>query len=103
MGARLVSLYRKQSAMDPGASALRDTPWAGLPLPLEPSEDSPFLGDIKPGTSQAAVETNLFRAPVFRHEVPHSDYLLVRSAKGKMSIRKIDAVAAVGQQVRREG
>ncbi|XP_028074056.1 transcription initiation factor TFIID subunit 1-like isoform X3 [Camellia sinensis] len=39
------------------------------------------------------------RAPIFPHKVSSTDYLLVRSAKGKISIRRIDRLDVVGQQV----
>ncbi|KAI9193955.1 hypothetical protein LWI28_001710 [Acer negundo] len=41
----------------------------------------------------------MYRAPIFPHKVASTDYLLVRSAKGKISIRRIDKIAVVGQQV----
>ncbi|CAL5381419.1 unnamed protein product [Camellia sinensis] len=41
----------------------------------------------------------MYRAPIFPHKVSSTDYLLVRSAKGKLSIRRIDKLDAVGQQV----
>ncbi|CAN0356695.1 unnamed protein product, partial [Discosporangium mesarthrocarpum] len=45
---------------------------------LDPQEDSPFLGEMKPGREQPALCNALFRAPLFRHKVPHNDFLLVR-------------------------
>lgn len=66
---------------------------------LDSTDKSPFLGDIKPGCTQSALETNMYRAPVFPHKVSSTDYLLIRSAKGKLSIRRIDRINVVGQQV----
>ncbi|CAL5413188.1 unnamed protein product [Camellia sinensis] len=40
----------------------------------------------------------MYRAPIFPHKVSSTDYLLVRSAKGKLSIRWIDRLDVVGQQ-----
>ncbi|KAK0584305.1 hypothetical protein LWI29_010917 [Acer saccharum] len=40
----------------------------------------------------------LMEAPVFPHKVASTDFLLIRSAKGKISIRRIDKMAVVGQQ-----
>ncbi|KAI3861825.1 hypothetical protein MKX03_008286 [Papaver bracteatum] len=40
----------------------------------------------------------MYRAPVFPHKLPSTDYLLVRSAKGKLSLRRIDRIHVVGQQ-----
>ncbi|KAF9620722.1 hypothetical protein IFM89_014243 [Coptis chinensis] len=58
----------------------------------------PFLGDIRPGFSQSCLETNMYRAPIFPHKLCSTDYLLVRSAKGKLSLRRIDRIDVVGQQ-----
>ncbi|GJS20660.1 transcription initiation factor TFIID subunit 1 isoform X1 [Tanacetum coccineum] len=55
-------------------------------------------GDIKPGSTQSCLETNKYRAPVYPHKVSSTDYLLIRSAKGKLSLRRIDRIYAVGQQ-----
>lgn len=101
MGARLSTYYRKSSPTDTTAATLRNErgPWVGVPLPLEPTEDSPFLGDIRQGDTVSSLETNMYRSPAFSHKVPHTDFLLVRSAKGKLSLRRIDSLHVVGQQV----
>ncbi|KAG0629769.1 hypothetical protein M758_1G128800 [Ceratodon purpureus] len=100
MGGRLYTYYRKRSPTDATAATLRAErgPWVGISLPLEPTEDSPFLGDIRPGETQSSLETNMYRAPVFPHKVSSTDFLLVRSPKGKLSLRRIDSVHVVGQQ-----
>lgn len=102
MGARLCTYYQKSSPDDQTGSALRNGNGGdslGHVIALDPADKSPFLGDIKPGCSQSSLETNMYRAPVFPHKVPLTDYLLVRSAKGKLSIRRIDRIDVVGQQV----
>ncbi|KAI9075258.1 hypothetical protein K1719_042799 [Acacia pycnantha] len=40
----------------------------------------------------------MYRAPIFPHTMPLTDYLLVRSSKGKLSLRRIDKINVVGQQ-----
>jgi transcription initiation factor TFIID subunit 1 len=45
---------------------------------LETTDESPFLGDIRPGQSVQAVENNMFRAPMVQHDVPFTDFLLIR-------------------------
>ena len=47
--------------------------------PLGEDDDSPFLGDLAPGTAQLAVEAGLFRAPACPYAPENSDFLLVRS------------------------
>lgn len=102
MGARLCTYYQKIAPGDQTASSLRNgNDGLGTVLPLEPSDKSPFLGDIGPGCSQSCLETNMYRAPIFPHESSSTDYLLVRSAKGMLSLRRIDKLYSVGQQVRK--
>ncbi|KAG9146368.1 hypothetical protein Leryth_018420 [Lithospermum erythrorhizon] len=99
MGARLCTYYQKSSPGDQTGTLMRnENNGLGSVLPLDPADKSPFLADIKPGCCQSSLETNMYRAPIFRHKVPSTDYLLVRSAKGKLSIRRIDRIDVVGQQ-----
>lgn len=99
MGAKLCTYYQKSSPGDQMGSMLRNENHSfGSVRTLNPADKSPFLGDIKPGCSQSCLETNMYRAPIFQHKVSPTDYLLVRSAKGKLSIRRIDRIDVVGQQ-----
>ncbi|PWA89579.1 HAC13 protein (HAC13) [Artemisia annua] len=99
MGARLCTYYQKVSPGDQAGTHLRSGPNnLGNVLTLDPADKSPFLGDIKPGSTQSCLETNMYRAPVYPHKVSSTDYLLIRSAKGKLSLRRIDRIYAVGQQ-----
>ncbi|XP_020255692.1 transcription initiation factor TFIID subunit 1-like isoform X1 [Asparagus officinalis] len=99
MGARLCTYYQKMAPGDQTASTLRNgNDGLGTVLPLEPSDKSPFLGDVGPGCSQSCLETNMYRAPLFPHKSSSTDYLLVRSAKGMLSLRRIDKLYSVGQQ-----
>ncbi|KAH7847356.1 hypothetical protein Vadar_025175 [Vaccinium darrowii] len=99
MGARLSTYYQKSSPGDQTGTLLHnENSSLGSVLVLDPADKSPFLGDIKAGCSQSCLETNMYRAPIFPHEVSSTDYLLVRSAKGKLSIRRIDRLDVVGQQ-----
>nr|DAD25423.1 TPA_asm: hypothetical protein HUJ06_026887 [Nelumbo nucifera] len=99
MGARLCTYYQKPVSGDQTTSSLRiGDNSLGNVLSLDPTDKSPFLGDIRPGCSQSSLETNLYRAPIFPHKLASTDYLLVRSAKGKLSLRRIDRIDVVGQQ-----
>ncbi|XP_019052937.1 PREDICTED: transcription initiation factor TFIID subunit 1-like isoform X2 [Nelumbo nucifera] len=99
MGARLCTYYKKSVSGDQTASSLHSGDNSlGNVLTLDPTDRSPFLGDITPGCSQSSLETNLYRAPLFPHKLASTDYLLVRSAKGKLSLRRIDRIDVVGQQ-----
>ena len=100
MGARLCTYYQKTSPTDQTAASLRNnSDGLGTVLAIDPSDKSPFLGDIHSGSHQSCLETNMYRSPVFPHKVAPTDYLLVRSAKGALSLRRIDKLYAVGQQV----
>ncbi|XP_058185215.1 transcription initiation factor TFIID subunit 1-like isoform X2 [Rhododendron vialii] len=99
MGARLSTYYQKSAPGDQTGTLLRnESSSLGSVLVLDPADKSPFLGDIKAGCSQSCLETNMYRAPIFPHKVSSTDYLLVRSTKGKLSIRRIDRLDVVGQQ-----
>ncbi|KAI7727627.1 hypothetical protein M8C21_003418 [Ambrosia artemisiifolia] len=99
MGARLCTYYQKTSPGDQTATQLRAGPNnLGNILTLDPADKSPFLGDIKAGSTQSCLETNMYRAPIYQHKVSSTDYLLIRSAKGKLSLRRIDRIYVVGQQ-----
>lgn len=100
MGARFCTYYQKTAPNDQTGNLFSNKNRSlGSLLVLDPADKSPFLGEIKPGSTQSSLETNMFRSPVFPHKVSSTDYLLVRSAKGKLSIRRIDKINAVGQQV----
>ncbi|KAE8696303.1 Transcription initiation factor TFIID subunit 1b [Hibiscus syriacus] len=101
MGANLCTYYQKTSSGDQTTSGMlrNGNQTLGNVLLLEPADKSPFIGDIKAGYSQSSLETNMYKAPIFSHKVPSTDFLLVRSPKGKLSIRRIDKIAVVGQQL----
>ncbi|XP_075494271.1 transcription initiation factor TFIID subunit 1-like [Primulina tabacum] len=99
MGARLCTYYQKSSPGDQTGTFLRNgNNELGSVVILDPADKSPFLGDLKAGSRQSCLETNMYKAPIFQHKVSSTDYLLVRSAKGKLSIRRIDRIDVVGQQ-----
>ncbi|GLT91585.1 hypothetical protein SLE2022_094660 [Rubroshorea leprosula] len=99
MGANLCTYYQKMGPGDQSGGLLNTgNSSLGNVLTLERSDKSPFLGEIKAGCNQSSLETNMYKAPIFQHKVPATDFLLIRSAKGKLSIRRIDKIAVVGQQ-----
>lgn len=100
MGARLCTYYQKTTPTDQTAASLRNnSDGLGTVLAIDPADKSPFLGEIHSGSHQSCLETNMYRSPVFPHKVAPTDYLLVRSAKGALSLRRIDKLYVVGQQV----
>lgn len=67
--------------------------------PLQAQDDSPFIGQLGPGTHQLAIETGMYRAPGFPYSPPATDFLLIRNATGAISLRELTGCIAVGQQV----
>ncbi|MQL72217.1 hypothetical protein Taro_004521 [Colocasia esculenta] len=99
MAARLCTYYRKSELDDVTAlPPQKQHDILGNVLTLDPADESPFLGDLTPGCSQPSLETNLLRAPLFPHKLLTTNYLLVRSANGMLSLRRINRVCVVGQQ-----
>jgi len=99
MGANLCTYYQKSSPEDQRGNLLRNqSDTLGNVMILEPGDKSPFLGEIHAGCSQSSVETNMYKAPIFPQRLQSTDYLLVRSPKGKLSLRRIDKIVVVGQQ-----
>ena len=66
---------------------------------LQAQDDSPFIGQLDPGTHQLAIETGMYRAPGFPYSTPATDFLLIRNATGAISLRELTGCIAVGQQV----
>lgn len=58
---------------------------------------SPFLGNLAPGQCLQTFENNMFRAPVFEHKVPFTDFLIIRN-RMHYYIREVETIFAVGQQ-----
>lgn len=58
---------------------------------------SPFLGTLHPGQSIQAIENNMYRAPIYEHKLPPTDFLVIRTRTGYY-IREVDAFYAVGQE-----
>lgn len=66
---------------------------------IQQKKEGPFmLGDVQPGTSQLALECNMYRCVGFPHAVPPSDFLLIRAASGALSVRELTGCIAAGQQ-----
>lgn len=40
---------------------------------------SPFLGTMKAGQCMPALENHMFRAPIYEHSMPHTDFLVIRN------------------------
>ncbi len=98
MASRILTYSRKKSAAA-AAQALKNA--AGTPeadtVFLAPEEPPPLhAGDIETdGPPLSVMESHIFAAPCVRADVPTTDFLVVRRG-GKMHVREIDSVVALG-------
>ena len=61
------------------------------------SHSFPFLGSLSPGSHLQAIENNMFRAPVYKHNPKSTDYLLLKSGN-RLLLRKCPVTFIVGQE-----
>lgn len=61
------------------------------------AHSSPFLGTLLPGQSIQAFENNMFRAPIYEHDLPQTDFIIIRNRQG-YNIREVNTVYSIGQQ-----
>ncbi|KAG1460419.1 hypothetical protein G6F56_005952 [Rhizopus delemar] len=98
MGTLIVNYYRKTEPKDefvPNSDM-------GEPFVLDIGDTSPFMnfGNVEPGQTISVYYNNLIRAPLFKHQVKHTDFLLLKSTyKGqtKYYLREIPAIFTLGQ------
>ena len=58
---------------------------------------SPFLGQMSPGQTIQAMENNMFRAPIYEHDIPNTDFLIIRT-RNEFSVREVNGLYSVGQE-----
>ncbi|XP_061713687.1 transcription initiation factor TFIID subunit 1 [Cydia pomonella] len=90
MCTKIKNYYKRSATKDSG------------PKPLKYGEvayahTSPFLGILPPGATQPVVENNMYRAPIYEHNIPPSDFLVIRTRQAYY-IREIDAIYVAGQE-----
>lgn len=56
-----------------------------------------FLGQLKPGQILQSFENNLFRAPIYPHNLPSTDFMLI-VAGDEVYIREAAQIFVVGQE-----
>ncbi|CAO3641478.1 unnamed protein product [Mucor hiemalis] len=98
MGTLIINYYRKTEPKDEFVPNMD----IGEPFVLDIGDTSPFMnfGNVEPGQTISVYYNNLIRAPLFRHEVRHTDFLLMKSTyKGhvKYYLREIPAIFTIGQ------
>lgn len=98
MGTLIINYYRKTEPKDEFVPNLD----IGEPFVLDIGDTSPFMnfGNVEPGQTISVYYNNLIRAPLFRHDVKHTDFILLKSTyKGhvKYYLREIPAIFTIGQ------
>ncbi|XP_060532389.1 transcription initiation factor TFIID subunit 1 isoform X2 [Cylas formicarius] len=90
MCSKIKNYYKRKAAKDTGPPAYKygETAYA---------HTSPFLGILHPGQSIQAIENNMYRAPIYTHEVNPTDFLIIRTRQ-QYYIREIDALFVAGQE-----
>lgn len=64
-----------------------------VPIP----HPSPFLGVLNPGQHITVIENNMYRAPIYEHQIPYTDFLVIRT-RNNYYIREVDALFTAGQE-----
>ncbi|KAK2177894.1 hypothetical protein NP493_573g01008 [Ridgeia piscesae] len=58
---------------------------------------SPFLSPLNPGQCIPAFENNMFRATIYSHQVPDTDFLVIRTRQ-HYYVREVDSIYTIGQE-----
>uniref|UniRef100_A0AAV2J8F7 Transcription initiation factor TFIID subunit n=1 Tax=Knipowitschia caucasica TaxID=637954 RepID=A0AAV2J8F7_KNICA len=90
MATKIKNYYKRKPGKDPGAPDCKygETVYC---------HTSPFLGSLHPGQLLQAFENNLFRAPIYLHKMPETDFLVLRTRHGYY-IRELVDIFVVGQE-----
>ncbi|KAF0298206.1 Transcription initiation factor TFIID subunit 1 [Amphibalanus amphitrite] len=90
MCTKVKNYYKRKAGKDPGPPELR---YGETAL----AHTSPFLGVMAPGKCVQTVENNMYRSPIYPHNPPETDFIVIRTRQG-YSIREADAMFTAGQQ-----
>ncbi|KAL4704937.1 hypothetical protein ACJJTC_013394 [Scirpophaga incertulas] len=90
MCTKIKNYYKRTTGKDSGPKPLKygETAYA---------HTSPFLGILPPGATQPVVENNMYRAPIYEHVLPQTDFLVIRTRQAYY-IREVDALFVAGQE-----
>ncbi|XP_063911046.1 transcription initiation factor TFIID subunit 1 isoform X2 [Zophobas morio] len=90
MCSKIKNYYKRKAAKDSGPPTYKygETAYA---------HTSPFLGILHPGQSIQAIENNMYRAPIYEHIIPTTDFLIIRTRQ-QYYVRELDAIYVAGQQ-----
>lgn len=90
MCSKVKNYYKRRAGKDQGPQKFKygETAYA---------HTSPFLGILTPGQSIQAVENNMYRAPIYEHKIPETDFLIIRTRQ-QYYVREMDALFVAGQE-----
>ncbi|XP_023247191.1 transcription initiation factor TFIID subunit 1 [Copidosoma floridanum] len=90
MCSKVKNYYKRKAAKDQGPPKYKygETAYA---------HTSPFLGILTPGQSIQTLENTMYRAPIYEHKVPQTDFLVIRS-RMQYYVREVDALFVAGQE-----
>ncbi|XP_066586394.1 transcription initiation factor TFIID subunit 1 isoform X2 [Prorops nasuta] len=90
MCSKVKNYYKRKAGKDQGPQKYKygETAYA---------HTSPFLGILTPGQSIQAVENNMYRAPIYEHKIPETDFLIIRT-RYQYFIREMNALFVAGQE-----
>lgn len=91
MCSKIKNYYKRKAAKDLGA------PTQFKYGEIAYAHTSPFLGILQPGVCMQTVENNMYRAPIYSHNTPSTDFLVIRT-RNNYFIREVDALFTVGQE-----
>ncbi|EEB08734.2 transcription factor TFIID complex subunit Taf111 [Schizosaccharomyces japonicus yFS275] len=98
MASRIVNYYRKKNEQDESRPKLE----VGETHVLDVQDRSPFwnFGTVEPGEITPTLYNKMLRAPLFRHKVNETDFILIRNSNSqgcKYYLKNINYVFCCGQ------
>ncbi|XP_004536590.1 transcription initiation factor TFIID subunit 1 isoform X1 [Ceratitis capitata] len=90
MCSKIKNYYKRKAAKDNGP---QDFKYGEVAF----AHTSPFLGIIHPGQCIQALENNMYRAPIYPHNINSTDFLVIRN-RSNYWIRAVNALFTVGQE-----
>ncbi|CAG7727818.1 unnamed protein product [Allacma fusca] len=90
MCSKIKNYYKRKAGKDSGPpeSNYGETTYA---------HTSPFLGAMHPGETIQTIENNMYRAPIYEHRTPKTDFVVIRT-RNNYFIREYDSLFTVGQE-----
>jgi hypothetical protein len=95
MAARMTHYYRQKSDQ-PAPVITADVLTDGKALGLDQQQESPFFDELPEGQPVSALENNMLRHPIAKHQPAETDFLVV-CKNDKFYLRPINSLYVAGQ------